>query len=86
MCKACSDLVREILPQVPDDQQYGLLMGATCFPFGGPELIAPQLREIARMFEAGYLGEDLVDGACAWADAQLSAEHELIALQDRDWS
>jgi hypothetical protein len=86
MCKRCVDLVREILPQVPEERRGELLMGATCFPLGDPDKdLKPQLVEISIMFSEGRLGPDLVAGACAFADAILSAECELSMLQERDW-
>ncbi len=86
MCKACVDLVREICPEVPDERYGEFLIGATCYPMGGPEHIEPQLREIAKLFAAGELGESIVDGACCWADHQMEADMQLAWLQEEDWS
>ena len=46
MCQGCSDLMLKYYPHLSDDEKGALLMNCTCFPFGGPDLIEPQLIEL----------------------------------------
>lgn len=47
MCQHCVDLTRQYLPDISERDMSDLLMSCTCFPFGGPENLEPQLRAIA---------------------------------------
>ena len=46
MCEECKNLIDQYYPDLSNGDQYELLFGATCFPFGGPESIEPQLKEL----------------------------------------
>lgn len=46
MCKRCLDAVKEIFPDVPDNEVGDFLFGCTCFPFGNPEHVRDQLVEM----------------------------------------
>jgi hypothetical protein len=46
MYQQCVDLVKKYYPNLPEKDYGNLLMGATCFPMGGPEYIEPQLIEL----------------------------------------
>lgn len=49
MCKQCIEAVRKHWPDLPNDQYGDLLWCTTAFPFGGPEIVEPQLEEMARL-------------------------------------
>lgn len=86
MCQKCVELTDKYFPGISDRDRSDFLMGATCFPFGDPEQdLEPQLADIAQRFANGELGNDLVGGACAYADAQITAQFELERLQAQDW-
>ena len=61
MCVKCVEAVREFFPAVAEKDYGELLYNATCYPFGGPEDVARQLREMY------HLGITTVDAACAYA-------------------
>ena len=46
MCQQCVDAVKTIWPELAWPEQYDLLIGATAFPFSGPNETAKQLRDI----------------------------------------
>ncbi len=46
MCQKCVDLVKQYYPELPEDDYGDLLMSATAFPFGGPETVERQLKEL----------------------------------------
>ena len=58
MCEKCVMAVQWIYSELPWEDQYDLLMGATCFPFGGPMDIAKQLLEVREATD-GSLGQAL---------------------------
>jgi len=58
MCEKCVMAVEWIYPELSWEDQYDLLMGATCFPFGGPMDVARQLLE-AREATDGSLNQAL---------------------------
>ena len=66
MCQACVDAAREIYPDLPEGDLGHLLMGATAFPFAGPEYIREQLIE-TREATDGSLNQ-----AMGYADAEMS--------------
>jgi len=58
MCQECVDAVKEYWPELPQDQWGDLLMGATAYPYGGPEKIRTQLAEMAER-SGRHLGKAL---------------------------
>ena len=48
MCQKCFDAVKRHWPDLPESQYDDLLMGATCFPCGGPEAVEAQVAELAQ--------------------------------------
>ena len=50
MCQGCLDVVKKHYGHLPESEWGELLISATCYPFGGPEQIEPQL---VAMREAG---------------------------------
>lgn len=70
MCERCLELARAYYPSLGDEGHVELLMGATCFPFGGPELIEPQLIELKNKTDGS------LHGALCYADEQTTAECE----------
>jgi hypothetical protein len=46
MCQKCVDAVARHYPGFTEEQQYELLVAATCFPFGSPEQVEKQLIEL----------------------------------------
>lgn len=46
MCAKCVDVVKEVFPDVPDEEIGSFLMNCTAFPFVDPEVIDKQLREL----------------------------------------
>lgn len=79
MCQRCVELVHEILPDVQPHEMGRLLFETTCFPFGEPEHLEPQLRAIART--ARDMGLPVVEAAYRLTDA----DWELEGLKTRDW-
>ena len=67
MCQKCVDAVEQYFPAVKHEDVGVLLFGATCFPFGGPEDVERQLRE---MHDAGV---STLDGAHAYAEREMDA-------------
>jgi hypothetical protein len=53
MCQKCLDAARRHFPDKTDEQRAGILIGATCFPFGSPEETDKQLAELAARIERG---------------------------------
>jgi hypothetical protein len=43
MCLQCVEAVKEVFPDVPDEEYGDFLMGTTCFPFGDAEVVRMQL-------------------------------------------
>lgn len=70
MCHLCTDAVREHWPDLPEEDWYALLMGATCFPLGSGEETARQVKEMAEKSGCN------VGMACAIADAETQAGME----------
>lgn len=65
MCQKCIDAVKKHFPKLPKKHYGELLMSATAFPFGEPEYIEKQLKELKRKTD-GTLG-----GAIAYAHRKL---------------
>lgn len=72
MCKQCQESVDRHYPHLSQEDKYQLLMGATAFPFGGPEIIEGQLVELKEKTDGS------LDGALAFADAELAAAMNAI--------
>lgn len=50
MCQECQVLAEKYLgPWMPKDDMCDYLFSNTCFPFGGPEHIEPQLRILSNL-------------------------------------
>lgn len=65
MCQKCVDAVKKYYPKLPKKHYGDLLMNATAFPFGQPEYIAKQLKELRRKTDGS------LDGAITYAHQQL---------------
>lgn len=65
MCEKCVEAVRKYFPNLSQEDYGELLMGATCFPFGPPEMVEAQLKELQEKTDGSLLG------ALAFADAEL---------------
>ena len=46
MCQKCIDAAKRHYPDFSDEEVGALLMNATCFPFGSPELVERQIIEV----------------------------------------
>ena len=68
MCDKCVAAVKLYFPRVRRKDYKALLMGATCFPFGTPEIVSSQLREMRD------LGITSVDAACAYASEEMDRD------------
>jgi len=75
MCQKCFDAVERYFPAAKGEEVMSLLWGATCFPFGGPEDIERQLRE---MHEAGVT---TLDGAHAYAEREMDAAMKSVPVE-----
>ena len=64
MCQQCVDAVREIWPNLPEENMHDLLICATAYPFADAETIKEQLKQ-AYAASGGNLR-----AAIAWADRQ----------------
>ena len=72
MCQECDNLMAKYYPHLSESERGALLMGTTCFPFGGPDLIEPQLIELRANTDGS------LEGALAYAEEQMDkamAEH-----------
>ena len=78
MCKGCQDLMNRFYPHLSDDDKMDLLMSATCFPFGGPEELEPQLRELRRRTDGS------LNAAKAFADRSMSKAHDYVMRRYRE--
>lgn len=72
MCEKCIEAVKKYYPGFFEDCYGDLLMGATCFPFGNPELIESQLAEVRKN------SDGTLPGALAYSEHQLDQEMRLI--------
>jgi hypothetical protein len=75
MCEKCVEAVKRWYPELPENQWSGLLLGATCFPFGGPEQVEEQLKELREKTDG------TLRGALKFADDEMCAEMD--RYQDR---
>ena len=47
MCKECVHAVKKYFPFADDENEVGdILMSYTAFPFGGPEIVEPQVKNL----------------------------------------
>jgi hypothetical protein len=69
MCEKCVEAVKKWYPELPEDQWDDLLMDATCFPFGSPEMVEKQLKELREKTD-GTLG-----GAIIFANEEMDKEY-----------
>ena len=70
MCEKCNELITKYYPDLEWEEQYDILICATCFPFGQPEDIERQLKELVEKTDG------TVDGAMAFADAEMELAME----------
>lgn len=70
MCQGCIDVTNRYYPHLSDEEKCELLWSATCFPFGGPEHLEPQLKRLRKRTDG------TVRGAQAFADRSMSQQHE----------
>ena len=70
MCQKCSELVRTYYPKLSLEEYNELLIGATAFPFAGPNYIEGQLKELISNTD-GSLG-----GALEYAERRMEEEME----------
>ncbi len=77
MCEECQNLVDRYYPHFTDEDKMDLLWSATCFPFGFPEQLEPQLRELRRRTDGS------LNAAKAFADTSMTKQHEFIMRRQR---
>jgi hypothetical protein len=65
MCQKCVDAVKRYYPDLPESDYGTLLLGATAFPFGGPDIIEKQLAEVLAA------SDGTLDGALAYAEREM---------------
>lgn len=75
MCAECVSAVREIFPEVPDEEMGNFLYGATGFPFVPPEKVKEQLAS-ARLRMAS------TDWREAYGIADSDLDREMTAMQE----
>ena len=75
MCKQCDELAKKYYPSLNDKERFDLLIGATCFPFGGPDKIEPQLIELLANTDGS------LEQAFAYSDTMVTQEMELWAYR-----
>ena len=73
MCKQCLEAVREFFPDIGDELAGELLISATAFPFGGPEIIRSQLKELREN------SDGTLEGAMTYASKELDEYMARIA-------
>ena len=73
MCQKCVDMRDRYYPHLSESDYGELLMGATCFPMGTPEMIEDQLVELKRETDGTLWG------ALAYADKKLAEDMEALA-------
>ena len=64
MCEKCVELVDKYYPSFSDQEKSDLLICATCFPFGQPEDIERQLKELVDNTDG------TLDGAMSFAEKE----------------
>lgn len=67
MCKKCDEAAQRHYPALSAEERWELLWGATCFPFGGPDMVEKQLIALKQTTD-GSLG-----AALALADEETDA-------------
>ena len=73
MCEKCVELVNQYYPDLSEEEQGHLLMSATCFPFGDPEDVERQLKEL----------KEKTDGTLHGAIAFVADEMDAAIAQGR---
>ena len=68
MCEQCVLAVEWHYPNLTDEERGEVLMSATCFPFGSPELIEEQLVELKEKTDG------TLRGALVFANAELDRQ------------
>jgi len=78
MCQECQELVDRYYPHLSDGDKLDLLWSATCFPFGGPEHIEPQLRKLRKRTD-GSLNQ--AKGFADWSMQQNMKHNPVLRRQ-----
>ena len=78
MCQQCADLMNRFYPHLNDEDKMDLLMSATAFPFGFPDTLEKQLRQLRRRTDGS------LDGAKAYADTAMTKVSQFIRARDGD--
>lgn len=68
MCEQCVLATEWHYPHLSEEERGDILMSATCFPFGSPELVDAQLEELVEKTDG------TVFGAVAFAKAELDRQ------------
>ena len=68
MCEQCALAVEWHYPNLTDEERGEVLMSATCFPFGSPELIEEQLVELKEKTDG------TLRGALVFASAEMDRQ------------
>jgi len=74
MCEQCSKLINKYYPSFSKQDKYELLIGATCFPFCGPETLEKQLIELKEKTDGS------LDQALCFADMEMDRQ-----WRERKW-
>jgi len=77
MCQECKNLVDRYYPHFTDAEKHDLLWSATCFPFGNPEDLEPQLRKLRKRTDGS------LDAAKAFADTSMTKTSEWLQRAGR---
>ena len=56
MCEQCALAAEWYYPNLSDEERGEILMSATCFPFGGPEDVEEQLKELIEKTDGTLMG------------------------------
>ena len=75
MCQECVDLMGRYYPHLNEADSVDLLWSATCFPFGGPEDIEPQLKKLRKRTDGS------LNAAKAFADTSMRKASDYITRQ-----
>lgn len=67
MCQRCVEAIQRHYPHLTEQEGGELLMGATCWPMGTPEMVEKQLIELKEKTDGTLVG------ALAYADKELMA-------------
>ena len=78
MCEQCALAVEWHYPHLTDAERGEILMSATCFPFGSPEMIDAQLAELREKTDGTLLG------ALVFAHAELDRQMTEFKLKQQE--